>query len=467
MKQKGIDKNFFTEGDTPVPLPPADMAWEQMHQKLNKELPQKEKRKRRVAGWLFLLLLIIISGVYFLQYQKDSPGKDDAKKELDIISATKIKDQVAHMADGEITQQKTNSKDEKSFHENTDSTRRVISKIATVNGKKIVENIDVENGRWQSIPTRSGEKFATSKRKQKIHKNFSAEKQMASADDNEKKKGKKVSTQQYNVNIASGEPTADSSDLAVEKKPTPVKPPIHSEKKATADKDSSTEVEEKEKEEDDATYKVRYGLQWNMQLPLTGSSYYFTSANGKNQPWLVAVPAIWIAVQQDRSMLGFEINPLFTFLLPAKTYRTITGINNTGDSIKITNESRQLNKLFGSAFYVGYGYKLKNNWWLKGGLQMQWWRKGVATSKISQQNYAVSNPGEKSFTASSAVMNIQSDDWNSFQKFQVNVNVEALYTFKQWETAFRIGVPISPISDVPGGPKNSLRTEFVLRLALH
>jgi hypothetical protein len=288
----------------------------------------------------------------------------------------------------------------------------------------------------------------------------------ASARDIVVKKGKTVSAPQYDITMTSGEPVTDSVDVSLQRKKSPAKPPVHVAKKKPADADSSADEEEKADPEEEV-YHVTYGVQWNVQLPFTGSNYYFAGANGKSQPWLIAVPAAWIAVQKDRSKLSFEFNPLFSFLLPAKTYRTLSNTSNTGDSVKITDETRQLHKLIGSALYVGYGYNIKNNWWLKGGLQMQWWRTGIGTSSVQQQQYAVNNPGQKSLTTNTAVMNIQSEDWSSFQKFQVNVNAEAVYTFKQWEAAFRIGLPVSPVSDVPGGPKNSLRGECIFRLVIH
>lgn len=468
--QKDLDKNFFTEGDVPVPLLSADMAWEQMHQQLNKELPQKSNRKRRIAGWLFLLLLGISSGTYFFNYIHNTPEQKVATNKQQIILAPGTHDPTSNGNDNATTQQATINSDEKNQNENIDTTGQIIRETPLVIAKNNTGNDVIENARWQSQSTEPVEKLQVVKSKNKTQKKFFHERKLALVDEPVQKKTKQISTQQYKVSIASGEPAAESTVVARQTKQTPVNPPIHVEKKKTTDKDSSAEddadAEKEEKDEVEEAYKVRYGLQWNMQLPLSGGSYYLTAANGSSQPWQVAVPAIWVSVQQDRSMLSFELNPLFSFLLPSKTYRSISNTSNTGDSIKITNESRQLNKLFGTALYLGYGYNVKNNWWLKGGLQMQWWRKGFATSKISQQNYAVSNPGEKSLTNSSAVVDIQNDDWSSFQKFQVNVNMEALYNFDKWQAACRIGLPVSPISDVPTGPKNSLRAEFIVRFAI-
>src|SRR6187402_1436599 len=60
-----MNQPYFTEEDSPVPLPPANQAWDAMHQKLDAELP--EKKKRRMLFWLppvgcALLALLILAG---------------------------------------------------------------------------------------------------------------------------------------------------------------------------------------------------------------------------------------------------------------------------------------------------------------------------------------------------------------------------------------------------------------------
>lgn len=48
MSENNLNKKFFTEADSPVPLLPVDMAWNNMQQKLD----EPEERKRRFIIWI-------------------------------------------------------------------------------------------------------------------------------------------------------------------------------------------------------------------------------------------------------------------------------------------------------------------------------------------------------------------------------------------------------------------------------
>ena len=70
MEQNELNKKFFNEEELPVPVPPTDLAWKQMQERLDEEMPYGKKRKKRF--YLFLLLLALLVGLFiFLNYNKN------------------------------------------------------------------------------------------------------------------------------------------------------------------------------------------------------------------------------------------------------------------------------------------------------------------------------------------------------------------------------------------------------------
>jgi hypothetical protein len=476
MEHNDLNKIFFTETELPVPVPSTDLAWEQMQNRLDIEMPQKEKRKKWFIIFFFLLALLIGPAIIFRlnndNYKNNTvkniqPGKNESVSQGDM---DKERDSVNAGAN--------NNSSSKNETDNFNNQKNDNTAITDANKTSVAkQNISIhQNDNLISANNNNADiSIAVSAKTNKYHKQ---KKKATSNYIRRIKKQQHISTRQTNEEIAN-EPTTISTEKNVSVKIAP--------SLATADQDSSSTLADKNiparldkkndsldnviaKEEDpkpaDEKSTLRFGIQWNLQIPTGSASQYFTGGNLKSQPYLLLIPGIWTSLQVNRSMISVELNPYYTSLVPSKTYTELTSTSSTLDTVKIVTESRQLNKLIGSALSASFGYNIKNNWWLKGGVQMQWWRKGIATAVINQEKYPVNNSADKTFSSSSHLFAIEEEEWNYFTKFQVNLNMEALYTFKKWETALRIGLPVAPITSSGNGPKNSVRTELILRYQL-
>ena len=474
MKQNDLNKKFFNEEELPVSVPSTDLAWEQMQNRLEKEMPQKDKRKKRFI--IFFLLLAFLAAPPILFYLNNNnnrfkqanstktileknrpPRKDTANIEvLHNSTSKKVNEKLQDQKNNNTAIVDDNTVARQNLSVQQDDDLKSVNKKS--NDQRIILALDEK-------PTNAKHK----KQKTNIHhrKKIGIDNQqnVPSTEPVEEVTNKSaviLSGKNMNAGITPGSTLTDlDSNSTILDKNNSVQ--IN---KITDSLDITISKEEKEARPAEEKAILKGGLQWNIQIPPSGAGNYFAGGNLKSQPYLLLVPGIWTSVQINRSLFSLEIHPYYSSLVPSKTYREFTSSKSTTDTVIIVTEQRQLNKLIGTAFNASFGYNIKDNWWLKGGLQMQWWRKGIATAGISEEKYPANNIAAKTFSSSSHVFPLENNEWDYFTKFQVNPNIEAIYMFKKWETSLRIGLPIVPIANSGDGPKNSFRTEFILRYQL-
>jgi hypothetical protein len=129
VTDNNLNKKYFTEEDSPVPLIPTDIAWDHMRQKLNNEMPDKKKRRffiwiPHVGCALFTLLAVGVISLWFFYRSAASShlkkknaiaqvnqSKDSSFKKPDIISNEHIiqKEQFhnKHLINEQATSQRT------------------------------------------------------------------------------------------------------------------------------------------------------------------------------------------------------------------------------------------------------------------------------------------------------------------------------------------------------------------------
>jgi hypothetical protein len=473
MEQNDLNKRFFTGADLPVPVPSTDLAWEQMQNRLDKEMPQKGKRKKRF--FIFFLLLALLTGpVIFFHPDNDNKNTQTGLNEtVSEKNTDKVKDVTSIPV--------INNSPDKKEHEKLQGQKNINNPISDDN-KASTET--------QNLSARKDDKLMSASKRNKIRGGAAMPAAETNYTNNRNKKAnlhsnnKRETDKQQNIlpdgpgSNAVNKPAVIISEKNIT---TAITAPTISQDSSIVLEDKnnsaqinkttdsldiavSTEPEEQEPVEEKIIFKS--GLQWNIQIPTVGASHYFTGSNLKSQPYLLLIPGIWTSLQINRSLFSLEVNPYYTSLIPSKTYWEFTSPGSIPDTISIVTERRHLNKLIGTAFSASFGYNIKGNWWLKGGLQMQWWRKGIGTASISEEKYPVNNMAAKTFSSSTHLFPVENSEWNYFTKFQVNPNIETICMFNKLEASLRIGLPVAPITHSGNGPKNSIRTEFILRYHL-
>ena len=211
------------------------------------------------------------------------------------------------------------------------------------------------------------------------------------------------------------------------------------------------------KDEKDTISKISLlaGLQWNAQLPFSGTKQYFSGPNGSSQPYKILLPGAWVAVEIDKSIFLGEINPFATTVYHPKAFAII---NQTNGQALVT-QTKQLNKVFGLSAAIRYDYNIGGNWWAGAGIEASWLHKALATT-----NTEVDNGGTKTYY--STVNSISDSDWAYLSKFRVRTDAELFYHAIHWRAGIRAGVYFSTIAKRYDGPKNPLEFELFYRWVL-
>ena len=473
MDQEDLNKKFFTAEESPAPLPSTDLAWQQMHKRLDNEMPEKKRKKWFI---IFFLLLALLGGIFMKDWLNGTDNgitttktpKQNSVEEKPGNTFSTDKDQT--VSEDELSLKKDTAKlvDQKNDPAAIDPSKNAsapkgINITADDQEQTLVfekNKIAGNNKNLQLVTIHNKQK--KKQHYQNISRGSSKQHITVGDEDDDNKVDQSTSTAfQKNINVTVSPGTGNDS-LSSDTPKNIQAPPG----KTTDSLDIALEKEAEEVKPADEKTIFKGGLQWNLQIPMAGGGKYFTGSNLNSQPYLVLIPGIWTSVQLDKLVIAVELNPYFTTLLPSKNYTSFISSSSITDTVHTVTETRQLNKLIGTAVAASFGYNVTTNLWVKGGIQAQWWRKGIATANTHEEKYPVGNSAEKTFSTSSHLIAVENPDWTYFNKFQVNLNAEAMYTLKKWEAAFRIGLPIAPITQSGNGPKNSVRTELILRYQL-
>lgn len=425
---------FFGEDELPLKVPAGGPAWEKMKEKLNLEMPVKKKKRKILLLFFFTGFVCLIS--LSLSLLKTKFHLVSESKNINVSNKINSVENIARMPDDAGNLSKAIVKKENpTKHQLTKKRnlkKELLNKVpGQAKASKVKEYVGDGNNQKSNNPVEKEVLMATEGSHEKT----------------------------FEIAIVN---EFGSDKLSIIGKKTDIKKTDSSKEN---DRNEDKEADEEEKDENN-NFKLYGGLQWNFQIPLQGTRYYFKSANIKNTPWQQLVPGIWLTASKDRHKLGLELNPYYMYLLPAKAVNeSITSSGSADTAIKSTTFT-EINKLIGTSTNFTYTYNIKSAWWIQAGIQAQWWRKGITTSNVTREKTAIMNPTHpiiEYFKESHAIMN---DDWDYINKFQLNINAGLEYQTKKWQATLRTGLPIAPISQTDRGPSRNLRTEFIFKWTL-
>lgn len=215
--------------------------------------------------------------------------------------------------------------------------------------------------------------------------------------------------------------------------------------------------EDKKKEEDD--WKIRFGPQWELQIPTTGFNGYFDGPSTKAEPWRSLIPGLWLEATHGKNAIHFTFMPMQQQMVSDKTFRIQNSLIQNPDTTISREETKHLYKLLGMSASIGYARNLRGNWW--GGLNFQasWWQQALAQSDV-QDSYIVS--GQVVDTRPSTYAYKITDEWSYFNKMQTFMMADLTYRKQRWQYGLRTGIALTPLSK-GDGPSNMFRGSVFFR----
>lgn len=465
-------------------LPSADGAWNDMQSRLDQHLPEPvtppEEKKRRRLLWLLLMVVFLIGWLLF------STGNKEHSKNVSTSNRNASPEQRVEPDNGSVQGNKLASSSEKPIPATDSGTSHSSSLQApftpvqtdatennelhkpdkhTANNQRDDNNLSVPKA-VKPVKGSSSVKNPNKYQKEKDHKkgrwsprnNSNHQKMIPTGKD--PIAAMKADRSGDVANRVSG-PATDSSGTgsanALKENPTSVasaKKPDSVSKPANVDK---TGEEHKE-------LILTAGIQWNLQLPSSGPSQYFTGPDLSFQPYRNLIPGAWIRVQVERSAVVADVSPLYSTLVAEKTHYTFFESVSTGDTIVNTTEQRSMRKNFGLGAGIGYEYQLLPQWWIGVGFHSYWWSKAIGKAKGMEEKIPINGSGkiirnyERNYI-------IPSDEFQYFRKSQQNLSFTALYTSNRWQGGLRAGFTFSSLAK-RDGPRNLTRMDFLFRLPL-
>ena len=213
---------------------------------------------------------------------------------------------------------------------------------------------------------------------------------------------------------------------------------------------------------------LQLGLQWTAQIPTGNPHTYLDGTNGRTQFFRPLLPAAWMDLQWDRSLLEFTFDPFYSDLVPLRPYSRQQTLD-TISSIAVNSlQSRALSKLFGFAAGAGYSGNLGGKWWVGGGIQTIWWTHAIVSTYTLKAEQPVSGYSTRPvILTTNSTSALSKPDWSYFSTFQLDAYAQLLYKPAGGLAGFRVGFPFSALSlNQDQGPSQPLRLEVFYRLPL-
>jgi hypothetical protein len=212
------------------------------------------------------------------------------------------------------------------------------------------------------------------------------------------------------------------------------------------------------------TLFMTFGLQWTEEYPFGFGSNgnYFMGTQGRPRYYRALLPSAWMQLQLDRSILGIEINPFYSQNV-GKGLESQSSSVVVGDTTIGTSSSRLAVKVFGLSTSIDYLGSIGGHWWAGAGLRLDWWVRAVASDWTIVQKQTTS--GFESINETLEYGPISKNDWRDVPTFQLDLLGEILYKRGISQAGFRLGV--SP----DAGQRNFnsgffFQLEFFYRLSL-
>lgn len=337
MSNQPFHNKFFTEENSPIPLIPADNAWEAMQAKLNSQFP--EKKRRRMIIWLppvgCALLLLLLGGGYALwQYTthkqmtatpalvKQTTGKEKTQSSTQETTATKIP---ASNSSAKETQTDTPTLIPSFQSATTSLTTKTTStnKLRPQPNKALAGTTTSRNGTPQLL------------KEQNI-----------------------LQTNHFFSSLRPSPVAGIQYAASIHVQPTrPPKPLWLPEKSLITDSSGNKPAPK---------YVFAAGLQAEIPVPIYEPDVYFKNYKGHDRFYQPISPGTWASVTKNRHKLTAEFKPFASALLPYKPMKK--------DS---SWKDQTVVKVFGAQVALQYTYQVRKQWWVGIGLDLSNWRKAL------------------------------------------------------------------------------------------
>lgn len=409
MKGTNIHKIFLNQAP-PISIPSPAEGWQKMEKKL-----ESERQKRRVITWRWVyvtaIILLLTGAGWFLQ--KDHPGrKNNPTHEINTVSHGTI----------DVAAQK--NKHQPADKESTvvkDSVSLIVYTRRKQSYRRLAIQAETDNGQ-----------------KKNHEKPFSI-----------------LSIQQAKPSPAVAHVANNDLPFVIADSDEVTRHLVNKiADTGTNENINSTEVEKEISIEDKI---IQAGIEWDAQLPVNSSRYYFAGPAGSPQPYRVLLPGFWLGLQAGNTQFTVQVNPFATAILSNKPYTIKSVANSSGTMV----ESRTVRKIFGTNAGFDFDYNVKDKWWLGGRLHANFWRAGAATVKQQSINAVTGAPVayEHNYTLNDSA-------WEDFTKFQIGMGIQLLYKLPRLQAGISFDYYLVPLIDV-AGQRNSTGLQLFVKWPLY
>ncbi len=180
-----------------------------------------------------------------------------------------------------------------------------------------------------------------------------------------------------------------------------------------------------------------YGLQWQLPLPVQGTTNYFKGANGKSKPFNLLQPQLWISKDLSaRSKLFLTFNARQQYFIKRKELAERTMFMATMD----TGISKiYLYKMSGYGASLAWSYEISRSWSASFGLNYSLNTHALLDEQT--RNTFTGNILRDSLYGISRFSN----EWRYINKSTLAANLEFYYTLKKFDIGVAASVPLSTI----------------------
>ena len=203
-----------------------------------------------------------------------------------------------------------------------------------------------------------------------------------------------------------------------------------------------------------------FGLQWNIPLPIQGTSDYFTGTDDKSKPYNLLIPEIWISKTFGRNnnhKIQLQANLNQQYFAGKKQIATSSGPLSQIDSTTIVTRNTKLLKISGVGFTLQYNYNFSRRWSAGIGLNYHLNEKALLDNQIIRQF------DNKLLLDSTYSVNKSSADWRYINKSSLAGKLEISYSIKNIQLGGALFIPINNISAMPNNNVRPLNGQLFLR----
>ncbi|MBS1509887.1 MAG: hypothetical protein JST86_03550 [Bacteroidetes bacterium] len=199
-------------------------------------------------------------------------------------------------------------------------------------------------------------------------------------------------------------------------------------------------IKAKHKTRPNAHRQLQYGLQWEWPLPLQGTTYYFTGANGKSQPFVFLLPGIFVEKKIGaRHYVSSKLLLLrHQFAEQNVLSATIADASNL-DTAKVLTQTTLL-KTYGFEAGLDYQYHINTNWLMGLGVQYN------AQSKALLLNQKLLLRDGTLLQETLATIQKGASEWAPLNNYFISVHASAGFVLKKKQVGIEASLPVTSMA---------------------